>query len=119
MFDSVIGGLFGALGHALGAVPFMFWVVLMFFVLVAIFIIRYITDWHIVVPLVGLFFGISELMVWRAHWINMGKAEVEAQLATYKHTNGLVIACFARNGNTTYLWDRSQGKCLRADGAVE
>ena len=119
MFDSIIGGLASSAGSALLHVPIMFWVVLVLAILAGVFIIRYITDWHIVVPLVGVFFVISEVMVWRAHWINEGKMEVEAQLAAYKKTNGLVIACYSRNGNTTYLWDRSQGKCLRADGAVE
>jgi hypothetical protein len=116
---SVVNGAFGAIFGMLGKVPILFWVVLAFFVVAAVFVIRYITDWKVVIPLVIAFFLISEVLVWRAHWINMGKAEVEAQLAAYKKTNGLVIACYSRNANQTYLWDRSQGKCLRGDGAVE
>ena len=105
--------------HMLGDVPIMFWVVLAFCAVAAIFVVRYITDWKVVAPLVIAFVIISEILVWRAHWIAMGKAEVEAQLVAYKQTNARVIACYAKNASQEYLWDRTVGKCLRADGAVE
>ena len=105
--------------HLLGDVPILFWVVLAVAIFAVIFVMRYVTDWRVVVPLVLVLWVGGEVLVWRAHWIAMGKAEVEDQLAAYKRTNGLVIACYGKNRSQEYLWDRTVGKCLRADGAVE
>ena len=111
--------ILGALAHSLMAIPWQVWAVVIICALAAIFVIRYVTDWHVVLPLIAAFFTIGQVIAWRAHWIEMGKAEVVAQMEGYKKTERLIQACYAQNTVATYLWDRSQGKCLRADGAIQ
>jgi hypothetical protein len=49
------------------------------------------------------------------------EAKVEAAqnaVDAFKKTNALVIACYEREP-AKHIWDRSQGLCLRTDGAIE
>jgi hypothetical protein len=111
----------GAVGHMFGLIPMAFWLVLVFAVVAVIFVVRYITNWKFVVPLVVCIFVLCEILVWREHWIDMGYAEAQGkvkeaqtQMEGYRKTEALIENCYASTG---YVWDRTQGKCLRADGA--
>lgn len=104
----------------LSLIPIAFWLVLVFAIVAVIFVVRYITNYKFVVPLVILVFLLSEVMVWREHWIDMGYAEAQgkikeaqAQMEGYKKTEALIESCYASPG---YVWDRTVGKCLRSDG---
>lgn len=124
---SIANGAFGAAAHMLGLipimlllVPIMFWVVMVLCILAAIFVIRYITEWKVALVLVAAFFLTSEVMVWRAHWINLGYARAQVQIKAanermegFKRTEGLIMRCYAERGQ---VWDRTRGKCLRTAG---
>lgn len=116
----IAGGAVGEIGHMLSLIPMGFWLVLVFAVAAVIFVVRYVTSWKFVVPLVVILFLLSEVLVWREHWIDMGFAEAQgqvkaaqAQMEGYKKTEALVISCYATGGQ---VWDRTQGKCLRVAG---
>ena len=116
------GALFGIIAH----IPLTVWLILMGGTIIFGIIMRYLTNWKVDAFIVGVFMLLALIVYYRQHWIDQGYAEAlarvtaaEAQVAGYKTTNGLIEACYQKNISATYLWDRTQGKCLRADGAVE
>ena len=107
-------------------IPLTLWLILMSGVVIFGFLMRYLTNWKVDVFIVAVFLAVSTIVYYRQHWIDQGYNEAlakvkaaEAQVAGYKSTNGLITACYEKNVSATYLWDRTQGKCLRADGAIE
>ncbi len=114
--------LFGIITH----VPLAVWVILMGGLLIFGTLMRYLTNIKVDIALVTIFVGLSLVIYYRGHWIDMGYNQAlvklkaaQAEVAAYKRTNGMIQACYAQNGNTSFLWDRTQGKCLRADGALQ
>jgi len=114
--------LLGIITH----IPLMVWLILMGGVVIFGFLMRYLTNWKVDLFIVLVVVGLSTVIYYRQHWIDQGYNEAlvkvkaaEDQVAGYKVTNGKIEACYGKNLNATYLWDRTQGKCLRADGAVE
>ena len=112
--------LFGLITH----VPLTVWLILMGGVVIFGIIMRYLTNIKVDAVVVGVFLAVSLIIYYRAHWIDMGYNEAlakvkaaEAEVAAFKRTNGLIEACYAQNSNASILWDRTQGKCVRADGA--
>jgi hypothetical protein len=107
-------------------IPLTVWLILMGGVVIFGFLMRYLTNWKVDAFIVLTVVGLSTIVYYRQHWIDQGYNEAlakvkaaETQVAGYKSTNGLITACYEKNISATYLWDRTQGKCLRADGAVE
>jgi hypothetical protein len=129
--------LFSILWGVVSHIPWQVWGVLALCIVAALFVVRYVTDWHVVIPVIIAFFICGQVLAWRAHWIELGRdealakatrietvAKVDAQKARdseagYRKTEGLIQDCYARNRNVTYLWDRTVGQCLRTDGALE
>ena len=114
--------LFGIITH----VPLIVWLIIMGGVVFFGFLMRYLTNWKVDAFIVIVVVGLSTIVYYRQHWIDQGYDEAlakvkaaEDQVAGYKSTNHLITACYEKNINATYLWDRTQGKCLRADGAIE
>lgn len=126
MVEGIVGGIISGLGHALLMVPWQIWLGLVIIVVVAIAVLRLVTNPHVSLPAIALAALVILVIGFRAHWIAEGREQMQAkvdaanaQVEACRKTNGLVMACYNQNGNATYLWDRTQGKCLRADGAVE
>lgn len=126
MGESIFNGIMHAAGAALLLVPWQIWLGLVVIIVVAIAVLRLVTNPHVSIPAIAAAGLVILVLAFRAHWIDEGKAimqakvdAAEARVAAYQKTNGLIMACYGQNGNATYLWDRTQGKCLRADGAVE
>lgn len=126
MVEGIVGGIISGLGHALLTVPWQIWLGLVIIVVIAIAVLRLVTDPHISLPAIALAALVILVLGFRAHWIGQGRAmdqalvdAANARVEAYKKTNGLIEACYAKNMSASYLWDRSQGKCLRADGAIE
>lgn len=123
---SIVKGATGALWTMLMAVPLPVWLILFFGLVVFGVLIRYLTDVKVDAAIacgVALF---CIVVYYREHWIEMGYAQAQAQvkaaqaeMAGYKSTEKLVQDCYAKNMSVPYLWDRTQGKCLRASGAIE
>ena len=112
--------LWGIITH----VPLTIWLILMGGVVVFGFLMRYLTNWKVDLFLVVVVGGLLTIIYYRQHWIDQGYNEAlakvkaaEAETAAYKKTNGMIEACYAQNSNASVLWDRTQGKCVRADGA--
>ena len=119
-------GAASALFDIITHIPLTVWLILMGGVVIFGFLMRYLTNWKVDLFIVVVVVLLSTIVYYRQHWIDQGYAEAlakvtaaEAQVAGYKATNGLIEACYQKNISATYLWDRTQGKCLRADGAVE
>jgi len=119
------GLLLGIVKDSLTHVPFMIWIVIFFGIIVFGVLMRYLTNLKVDAFIAVVFVLGNSILVWRAHWIDVGYAEAqakvtaaEAKVAAYKKTNGLIIACYARNTTATVLWDRTNGDCVRADGAI-
>ena len=119
------GLLLGLVKDSLTHVPFMIWVVIFFGLIVFGVLMRYLTNLKIDAAIALVFIAGNSILVWRAHWIDVGYAEAQAKVtaaetkvAAYKKTNALIVACYARNTNATVLWDRTNGDCVRADGAI-
>lgn len=119
-------GAMNALWSMVTHVPIMIWVVIAVGLIGLGILMRYLTNIKLDLFLFAVFVIVNSIIVWRAHWINQGYDEAlakvkaaEARVAAYKRTNGLVETCYAQNTGATYLWDRTQGKCLRSDGAVQ
>lgn len=122
----IINGMLHALWALISVVPV--WVYLIIFVALCavIAVMRVATNWKVDVVLIGVAALVAIVFYYREHWIEMGRLEDQAKVtaaqalvAGYKKTNGLIETCYARNTSASFLWDRTQGKCLRADGAVE
>jgi len=112
--------LFGIITH----VPLTVWLILMGGLVIFGILMRYLTNWKVDAFIVGTVVIFSTIVYYRAHWIDQGYNQAlarvkaaEAQVAAYKRTNTMIEACYAKNTQATILWDRTQGKCLRADGA--
>ena len=123
--DIVTGALSALLG-VITHVPLAVWLILTGGVVIFGFLMRYLTTWKVDAFIVLIVVVLSTIVYYRQHWIDQGYNEAlakvkaaEAQVAGYKSTNGLITACYEKNVSATYLWDRTQGKCLRADGAIE
>lgn len=114
----MVSMLLGGIGDALKHVPFMIWVVIFFGIIIFGILIRYLTNIKVDLAIAIIFVVGNSILVWRAHWIDVGYAKAEAQVEAYKKTNALIIACYG-DDPAAHVWDRSQGKCLRRDGAVE
>jgi apolipoprotein N-acyltransferase len=122
---SIFNGVLGAAGHALGLIPISVWLFLVVAVLAIVAIVRYLTDWHVIlaVALLVVLLGVATSL--HALGYIQGRTSMEAtvkaaqeQVEAYRETNQKVIACYAREP-AKHVWDRSQGKCLRTDGAIE
>lgn len=117
-----LSALFGVITH----VPLAVWLILMGGVVIFGFLMRYLTNWKVDAFIVLVVVGLSTIVYYRQHWIDQGYDEAlakvkaaEEQVAGYKATNQKIETCYAKNISASYLWDRTQGKCLRADGAIE
>ncbi len=106
---------------ALGLVPFGVWIVLFIGLIGLVFILRYATNWKVDLFFLVGFLIISEGLTLRQHWIDLGRAKMAAEVAeakseveAYKKTNKLIMDCYTHQGQ---LWDRTQGQCVRVDGA--
>jgi hypothetical protein len=126
MVEGIVTGIIAGLGHALLVIPWQIWLGLVVIIVVAIAVLRLVTNPHVSLPAIALAALVIMVLAFRAHFIDEGRAQMQAkvdeanaQVAAYRKTNGMVVACYNQNGNTTYLWDRTQGKCLRADGAIQ
>jgi hypothetical protein len=113
-----------ALWAMASSVPLAVWLILGVAVVVAIAVLRVATNWKVDVFGIVVVALISLVVYYRQHWIDIGYNQAlarvkaaEAQVATYKKTNGLIETCYAQSTSATYLWDRTKGQCLRADGA--
>jgi hypothetical protein len=122
----IFNGILGAMWHALLFVPWQIWLGLVVLVVVAIAVLRLVTNPHVSLPAIALAALVIMLLAFRAHFIAEGYNEAldkvkaaDARVKAYEKTNGLIEACYARNTSASFLWDRTQGKCLRADGAIE
>jgi hypothetical protein len=122
---AIFKGIMSAAWLGVSHMPFMIWVVLFFGVILFGVLMRYFTNIKVDAALVAVFVIGNSILVWRAHWIDQGYNEAldkvkaaEAQVAGYKKTNGLIEACYAKNFSASWLWDRTQGKCLPASGAI-
>ena len=112
--------------NSLTHVPFMIWVVIFVGVIIFGVLMRYLTNWKVDAFLAAVFVLGNSILVWRAHWIDLGYSEAldkvkiaQTEVAAFKKTNALIEACYARNTTATVLWDRTNGDCVRADGAVK
>ena len=110
---------------ALSHLPFMIWVVLFGGVIVFGVCMRYLTNIKLDATIAVVFVLGNSILVWRAHWIDQGYNDAlaqvkaaQAEVTAYKKTNGLIEACYAKNFSASWLWDRTQGKCLPASGAI-
>ena len=126
MVEGIVGGIISGLGHALLMVPWQIWLALVVIIVVAIALLRLVTNPHVTIPAIALAALVIMFLAFRSHFIAEGRAQMQLQVdaantmvTSYKKTNGLIEACYARNTQASFLWDRTQGKCLRADGAVE
>ena len=110
--------LFKGIGEALTHVPLMIWVVIFVGIIIFGVLMRYLTNIKVDLFIAVVFVIVNSIFVWRAYWIKQGYTEAQAQVEAYKKTNALIIACYDKDP-AAHIWDRSQGKCLRRDGAVE
>jgi hypothetical protein len=120
--STILGAVGTAALKALGLIPWEVWAVLALAGVVAIFVIRVITDWRVVLPLVGVLALAGVILGYRAHWIAMGYAEAQVQVKAAEakaraddRTVLAVMNCYTEPGR---VWDRTQMKCLRVDGAI-
>lgn len=118
MVDGIVTGIISGLGHALLIVPWQIWLALVVIVVVAIAVLRLVTNPHVSLPAIALAALVILTLAFRSHFIAEGRAEMQAQVDAYKRTNQMVIACY-ENDPAAHVWDRTQGKCLRRDGAIE
>lgn len=121
----IVTGALSAIWHMLALVPVSMWLILIMGIVVVVFILRYATNWKVDVFFVVAMFLTCEGLALRQHWIDLGRTEMLAQVKAaqlqvevYKETNLKVIACY-QTDPAGHIWDRTVGKCLRRDGAVE
>ena len=119
------GLLLGIVKDSLTHVPFMIWIVIFFGIIVFGVLMRYLTNLKVDAFIAVVFVLGNSILVWRAHWIDLGYNEAvakvkaaQAEVAGFKKTNGLIEACYARNTSASFLWDRTQGNCVSASGAI-
>lgn len=87
-------------------------------------LMRYLTNVKVDAVIAGVAVILCLIFYYRAHWIDQGYAEAQAkvltaekQMAGFRSTEKLIENCYAQNTSATYLWDRTKGQCLRADGS--
>ncbi len=121
----IASGAVHALWAMLAAVPISMWLILVIGILLVVFILRYATNWKVDLTLAIAVFVVCEILAVRQHWIRLGEDEAKAQIKAsqmqvdaYKATNQLVIGCYAKDSERLiWIWDRTQGKCIRVDGS--
>lgn len=122
--SDIAKGAAGAMWGIVSAIPFWVWCSLFGGLVVFGIAMRYLTNIKVDIALAVIFVIVTSAFAWRAHFIEEGYTEAQAQVkaaqvreAGYKATEALIIACYGKDSMAlTYVWDRTDGQCKRVDG---
>lgn len=120
----IAGGAAKALFGMITGVPIWVWLILIGGLILFGILMRYLTNIKVDAVIAGVAVVLCLIVYYREHWIAEGYAEAQAevlqaqrQMAGFRATEKLIENCYARNTSASFLWDRTKGQCLRADGA--